>query len=105
MLRLPTQKDRIDSRVFLSDLQDHLASKCSVVVTEKYPEGVRVAIPARKDVGNVRFNFKGNKKKFRRATLGVANNDGKAKPRYSHEEDSQRLEGGITAPDGSGEAS
>lgn len=63
-----------DARIMESDLRGYLLKPSTVLVTEKYPQGVRVSIPDREATQNVNFTFKGNKNKqqnIRRAKIGL----------------------------------
>jgi hypothetical protein len=64
-LRFP--EERMDARIFRSDLETYLSQPTTVLqgATEK------IRIPARAQTGEAKVNFKGNTKKFRRATVGV----------------------------------
>jgi len=71
MEKLHSPRERIDTRTFRSELAAYLASATSTVHSEAYPEGVRVPIPKRSETTEAQFNFAGNKKKIRRATVGI----------------------------------
>jgi hypothetical protein len=71
MDKLPSINERVDTRTFRSELETYLASNTSVVLTERYPEGVKVPIPRRDLTPGINFNFARNKKKLRRASLGI----------------------------------
>jgi Protein of unknown function (DUF3800) len=64
-LRFP--EERMDARIFRSDLETYLSQPTTVLQgsTEK------IRIPPRAQTGEAKINFKGNTKKFRRATVGL----------------------------------
>jgi hypothetical protein len=71
MEKLPSPRERVDTRTFREELNEYISRKCTVVNTEKYPEGIRTRIPTRKESESFDLNFKGNKNKLRRATVGI----------------------------------
>jgi Protein of unknown function (DUF3800) len=71
MEKLPFTNERVDTRTFRAELEAYLASNTSVVHTEKHPEGIKMPIPKRALTPNLQFNFSRNKKKIRRATVGI----------------------------------
>jgi hypothetical protein len=67
MQKLRFPHERMDARIFRSELESYLSQPTTVLhgSTEK------IRIPARDQTSEVRVNFKGNTKKFRRATVGL----------------------------------
>ena len=66
MEKLQFPRERLDARIFRSDLENYLSKPNTKLV------GIdeKILIPSRAATEGMKFNFEGNSKKFRRATVG-----------------------------------
>ncbi len=71
MEKLPYTNERIDTKIFRPELESYVTKATAVLVTEKYPHGVRVNIPSRDESDGWKFNFNGNPKKVRQPKLAA----------------------------------
>jgi hypothetical protein len=71
MDKLPHTNERVDTKIFRPELESYVAKATAVLVSDKYPKGVRVKIPSREESDGWKFNFRGNLKKIRKPKLAV----------------------------------